>query len=95
MNITEIEKKKERLQYMLLGDPVKKFKDICMDFEPRLKVHTLITVQKASNLVKWSMSMWSLIWWCQIIDCLKVETHASSLCNLEVTNTVVVIDQGS
>jgi len=28
MNITEIEKnKKERLQYMLLGDPVKKFRD--------------------------------------------------------------------
>ena len=37
---------------MLLGDPVKKCRDICMDFEPHLKVHTLITVQKASNMVK-------------------------------------------
>ena len=34
---------------------------------------------KASYLVKWSISTWSFMWWCQFIDWLKFETRPSSL----------------
>ena len=36
---------------------------------------------KASYLVKWSISTWSFMWWCQFIDWLKFETCPSSLLN--------------
>ena len=36
---------------------------------------------KASHLVKWSISTWSFMWWCQFIDWLKFETRPTSLLN--------------
>ena len=36
---------------------------------------------KASYLVKWPISTWSFMWWCQFIDWLKFESHPSSLLN--------------
>ena len=39
---------------------------------------------KASNLAKWSISTWTFMCWCQIINCLKFQTRPSSLRNLEM-----------
>ena len=36
---------------------------------------------KTSYLVKWPISKWSFMWWCQFIDLLNFETHPSSLLN--------------
>ena len=48
-----------------------KIRDVCMDFEPYFKIHTwslsLFTL-KASYLVKWPISTWSFMWWCQFIN---------------------------
>ena len=33
---------------------------------------------KASYLVKWPISTWSFMWWCQLIDQLKFETRPNS-----------------
>ena len=59
-----------------------KIRDVCMDFEPYFKVQTwsLFTL-KASYLVKWSISTWPFMWWCQFIDWLKFETRPTSLLN--------------
>ena len=37
---------------------------------------------KAWNLIKWLISTWSFVWWCQFIDWLRFETRPSSLSNL-------------
>ena len=55
-----------------------KIRDVCMYFEPYFKFH---------NLVKWPISTWSFIWWCQFIDWLKFETRPSSLLNFGTANT--------
>ena len=44
----------------------------------------LITL-KGSNLVKWLLSAWSFMWWCQFIDWLKFEACPSSLHNFGMT----------
>ena len=45
MNVTETVKSM-RVESKILGDAqILEFKDICMDFEPCLKVHPLISVQ--------------------------------------------------
>lgn len=45
MNVTETAKSM-RVESKILGDAqILEFRDICMDFEPRLKVHPLISVQ--------------------------------------------------
>ena len=50
--------------------------DVCMEFELCSKVYSLVSVyRKASNLVKWLLSTWSFMWWCQFIEWLKFETH--------------------
>ena len=36
---------------------------------------------KTLYLVKWPISTWSFMWWCQFINWLKMETHPSSLLN--------------
>ena len=55
-----------------------KIKDTCMDFEPYFRVHTVawsLFTLKASYmyLVKWPVSTWSFMWWCQFIDLLKLK----------------------
>ena len=45
MTITNCKKKRELFDS---GGRCQEFKDICMDFEPCLKVHTLISVQHKS-----------------------------------------------
>ena len=60
--------------------------EIYLDFEPCVKVHSLISVQdKSIKLVKLSFLTWSFLWWCQIIDWIKIETRPSFLRNLEMT----------
>ena len=57
-----------------------KIRDVCRDFEPFFKIHNLVSFHPKS-LVKWSISTWSFMWWCQFIDWLKFETRRSSLLN--------------
>ena len=59
-----------------------KIRDVCMDLShvSRSITWSLFTL-KASYLVKWSISTWSFMWWCQFIDWLKFETRPSSLLN--------------
>ena len=75
---------------MILGDEIR---DICVDFEPCLKAHTLISVQHKSIKLGQMIHL-NVMWWCQIINLLKLETHHSSLWNLEMADTVVVISLG-
>jgi len=42
---------------------------------------------KASYLVKWLLSTWSFMWWCQFIDWLKFETRPNSLRNFGMAYT--------
>ena len=42
---------------------------------------------KTSYLVKWPISTWSFMWWCQFIDQLKFQTHPSSLLNFGTANS--------
>ena len=41
---------------------------------------------KASYLVKWPISTWSFMWWCQFIEKLKFKTRLSSLMNFGTAN---------
>ncbi len=45
-------------------------------------------ILKASNWIKWPISPWSFIWWCQVIDYLKFESLPSSLRNFAMANRV-------
>ena len=68
--------------YMGLGDAVSKLETFVWILSHILRSMTwsLFTL-KASYLVKWSISTWSFMWWCQFIDWLKFETRPSSLLN--------------
>jgi len=46
--------------------------------------HQSIIAKKASNSVKWSISMQSFTWQCQIINWFKSESRPSSLHNLKM-----------
>ena len=64
-----------------------KIRDVCMDFKPYFKVHSLVSVRpKAPYYVKWPISTWSFMCWCQLIDWLKFETRPSSLLNFGTAN---------
>ena len=61
-----------------------KIRDVCMDFEPNFKVHNFVSIHPKSikiTVVKWPISTWSFMWWCQFVDWLKFETRPSSLLN--------------
>ena len=45
---------------------------------------------KTSHLVKWPISTWSFMWWCQFIRLLKFETHPSSLLNSGIAYCILV-----
>ena len=66
-----------------------KIRDVCMDFEPYFKVHSLVSVHSQSimYLVKESISTWSFMWWYQFIDLLKSETRPSFLLNFGTANS--------
>ena len=68
--------------YMVLGDAVSKSETFVWILKhiSRLIAWSLL-ILKASYLVKWPISTWSFIWWCQFIDWLKFETRPSSLLN--------------
>ncbi len=38
-------------------------------------ITSFLFIMKASNLVKWPISLWSFMWWCHIIDYLKFKTR--------------------
>ena len=59
---------------MVLEDAVSKL-------ETSRSITWCLLTLKASYLVKWSISTWSFMWWCQFIDWLKFETRPSSLLN--------------
>ena len=79
-SITEIMKNFKSLYGF--GGRCLKIRDVCMDLShvSRSITWSLFTL-KASYLVKWSISTWSFMWWCQFIDWLKFETRPSSLLN--------------
>ena len=58
-------------------------RDICIDFEPCLRVDSLISVLHKS--IKLGQMIY--LSWCRIIDWLKFENRSSSLRNLEMANT--------
>ena len=65
-----------------------KIRDVCMDFERRISrfITWSLFVLKTSYSVKWPISTWSFMWWCQFIDQLKFETRPSSLINFGTAN---------
>ena len=69
-----------------------KIRDVCIDFEQISRSRTLsLFTLKTSNLVKWPISTWSFMWWCQFIDCLKFETRPSSLLNFGTAYKLIKI----
>ena len=66
--------------YMVLGDAVSKLETFVWILSHVSKSITwsLFTL-KASYLVKWPISTWSFMWWCQFMDLFKFETRPSSL----------------
>ena len=75
--------------YMVLGDAVSKLETFVwiLSHVSRPITWSLLTL-KASYLVKWSISTWSFMWWCQFIDWLKFETRPSSLLNFGTAYSV-------
>ena len=62
------------------GRRLKIYTDICMDFNHVSRsITSFLFTPKASNLVKWQLWTWSLMWWCQFIDWLKIKIRPSSL----------------
>ena len=57
-----------------------------MDFQPYLKVHSLISVHPKS-IILGQMTNLNMMWWCQFIDFLKFETRPSSLLNFGTANS--------
>ena len=84
-SITEIIKK--LTVQAILGDIVSKLETLVWIFNhiSRSIIWSLFTL-KTSYLVKWPISKWSFLWWCQIIDWLKFEARPSSLLNFATTN---------
>ena len=74
--------------YMVLGDAVSKLETFVwiLNHISRSITLSLFTL-KASYLVKWPISTWSFMWWCQFIDWLKFETRPSSLMNFGTANS--------
>ena len=50
---------------------------------------------KALYLVKWPISTWSFMWWCQFIDWLKFEARPSSLPNFGMAYSPVLAGKNS
>ena len=75
--------------YMVLGDAFLKLETFVwiLNHISRSITWSLFTL-KASYLVKWPISTWSFMWWCQFIDELKFETCPSSLMNFGTANTL-------
>ena len=66
-SITEIIKKFKSLYDF--GWRCLKIRDVCIDFEPYSRsIIWSLFILKASYLVKWPISTWSLMWRCQFID---------------------------
>ena len=67
---------------MVLGDAVSKLETFVwiLSHVSRSVTWSLFTLN-VSYLVKWSISTWSFMWWCQFIDWLIFETRPSSLLN--------------
>ena len=64
---------------MVLGDAVSKLQTFVWILSHISRSITLsLFTLKASYLVKWPISTWSFMWWCQFIDWLKFETPPSS-----------------
>ena len=68
--LSQIVKKRELFDF---GGPCQEFKDIWSLFNI-----------KAWNLVKWSISTSSFLWWYQIVDWFNFEPRPSSLSNLQI-----------
>ena len=69
--------------YVILGDVVSQLETFVwiLNHISRSITWSLFTL-KASYSVKWPISTWSFMWWCQFIDLLQFETRPSSLLNL-------------
>ena len=67
---------------MILGDAVSKLETFVwiLNHISKFITWSMFTL-KTSNLVKWPISTFSFMWWCQIVDWLKFETHPSSQLN--------------
>ena len=65
---------------MVLGDAFSKLETFVwiLNRISRSITWSLFTL-KASYLVKWTISTWSFMWWCQFIDWLKFETKTFSV----------------
>ena len=71
--------------YMVLGDAVSKLETFVWILSHNSRSITWsLFIPKSSYLVKWSISTWSFMWWCQVIDWLKFETRPSSLLNFRM-----------
>ena len=77
--------------YMILGDAVSNLETLVwiLNRISRSITWSLFSL-KASYLVKWPISTWSFMWWCQFIDLLKFETRPSCLLNLVTVNYFVL-----
>ena len=72
---------------MVLGDAVTKLQRFVWIFNHVSRVITWSLFNlRAPNLVKWPISTWPFIWWCQFIDKFKFETRPSFLRNSEMAN---------
>ena len=72
---------------VVLGDAVSQLETFVwiLNHISRCITWSLFTL-KASYLVKWPISTWSFMWWCQFTDWLKFETRTSSLLNFGTAN---------
>ena len=73
--------------YMVLMDTVSKLETIVWILKHISRfIAWSLFILKASYLVKWPISTWSFMWWCQFIDLLKFETRPSLLLNFGTVN---------
>ena len=74
---------------MILGDAASKLETFVgiLNHISRSITLSLFTL-KPSYLVKWPISTWSFMRWCQFIDLLKLETRPSSLLNFSLEKSV-------
>ena len=80
--------------YMILGTLSHNLTDVqfvwILNHISRSITWSLYTL-KASYLVKWPISTWFFMWWCQFIDLIKFETRPSSLLDFGMANKYAVI----
>ena len=82
----------EILYHRNLGDAVTKLQRFVWLFTHVSKVITWSPFNlRAPNLVKWPISTWPFIWWCQFSDYFKFVTRPSSLRNSEMANTCKIL----